>query len=62
MSPNQLLDQLSQELALAQDEAGLAIVWQKYFGKQGLIKEQVKALAELSIEEKREKRIQNNKK
>lgn len=55
MSPNQLLDQLSQELATAQDEAGLAIVWQKYFGKQGLIKEQVKALAQLSIEEKREK-------
>lgn len=54
MLPNELLDQLRSELAIVADESGLGVVWQKYLGKQGLIKEQVKALSALTIEEKRQ--------
>ena len=54
MLPNELLDQLQAELLVIVDKTDLAVIWQKYLGKQGLIKEQVKALSALSIEEKRQ--------
>jgi len=54
MLPIELLEQLRSELAIVTDESGLGVVWQKYLGKQGLIKKQVKALSALTIEEKRQ--------
>lgn len=49
-----IIDQLKTELTAAQTAEEVSSLWQKYLGKQGLIKEQLKKLSDLSVDEKRE--------
>lgn len=53
MNYQNLLDNLKQDLATAKTAEALALLWQKYIGKEGEIKKLLKDLASLPVEEKR---------
>jgi len=52
---NNLLSQLKTDLAVATDDETVAKCWQKYLGKAGLIKLELKALSALSEVEKKQR-------
>ena len=54
MLGDQILDKLSSQIKAAVTEADLTALWHKYLGREGIIKTQIKALAQLPLEEKRQ--------
>ena len=54
MLGNKILDELSSQIKAVSTEADLTALWHKYLGREGIIKAQIKALAQLPLEEKRQ--------
>ncbi|HNU90107.1 MAG TPA: hypothetical protein PKJ11_02075, partial [bacterium] len=55
MLGNKILDELSSQIKAVSTEADLTALWHKYLGREGIIKAQIKALAQLPLEEKRQR-------